>query len=204
MTVDSAEGLRLEIDEEIDAMLRLATIDETTGPSAEQGKALASGMAQGLRDQSVERFTWGLARALQRNAAKQAELDEYRRKILAEVVFSMSQLKMRAAVLETHMDSLVLERREADLGNQLRIPGVGTWSTRKVPEHFKVGDESLVLQAMPADEREEFATLPDPEWKLDTRAYAAHLKATGIDTSEPPLGMEFVEERTSVSYQLGD
>ncbi len=175
---------RLPLDDEIDAIIAAT---EAGDPEQLAAAVLEVGDAQ--------RFAWGMGRALKRLKTRDNELTAQSRMVVTEIQYTRNRLAIQIKFLEDQLETMVLERRESGAGNSMSIPGVGTWSTRKVKAGWDIVDPEAVMDGLGADERAQFV---ENTPQLKGVEYRKYLDETG----EVVDGVERRPERISVSYKL--
>lgn len=113
------------------------------------------------------RALWRFGRKLQELAARDYEYVRYLRMVREEVERERARIKHQMAALDDLIAGYALEQREQDEAHKsLHIPGVGTWTTRKVGASWRTEDEAAVLARL-EETPDEFMLLTEPRQGRD-------------------------------------
>lgn len=135
----------LPIDREIE--MQIEALD--SGMDAESQREwtpVVVGALQALVDREGYVALFGMTRKLVALEGQKDQLANERRRINEEYDRALATLALRSRILTGFCEDIARARRSAGMGATTSIPGVGSWSTRKVPKSWELKIESKTAQ----------------------------------------------------------
>lgn len=204
----------LEIDREVESIRAL--LREASSPGAPDDIADRTELRKRIDEQvasMVERFgdevvAFGIGRALAYDAGEQDRLRKAKAAIVSQYDDQIAALQTPVSLFELLMDDLARRHREKTKRATMKVPGVGTWSTR-VERVNDDGTPAVVARVTDAEaaiawlaDREDRDQFVQDVPKLKTNEFKAHALAWFESEGEVLAGVTVETAEITVSHRL--